>query len=365
MPTATPVTIPLLNPNEPEARLAAVHVHEGQKVRQDDLICTLETTKSTAEVKAEMGGYVIGLRFQEGDTVRAGEALCFLAESPEWEPPRVEAKELDEYGSLPEKLRISQPALELARRYQVDLSRLPTDTLVTSQMVQVLIETAPDAPGSALDSIFDPTMIVIYGAGGHGKALVDLLRALSTYQIAGFIDDGLEPGSRVMGLPVLGGSQALAGLYGRGIRLAVNAVGGIGDLRARLRVFERLAALGFACPALVHPRAMVEPSASLSAGVQVFSLAYLGSEAHLGFGTILNTGAIVSHDCHLADCVNISPGAILAGEVQIGKGALVGMGATINLRVKVGAGARIGNGATVKSDVPENGIVRAGTIWPE
>jgi acetyltransferase-like isoleucine patch superfamily enzyme len=40
------------------------------------------------------------------------------------------------------------------------------------------------------------------------------------------------------------------------------------------------------------------------------------------------------------------------------------MGATINLNVKIGAGARIGNGATVKSDVPEKGIVRAGSIWP-
>jgi acetyltransferase-like isoleucine patch superfamily enzyme len=41
------------------------------------------------------------------------------------------------------------------------------------------------------------------------------------------------------------------------------------------------------------------------------------------------------------------------------------MGTTINLRVKVGARARIGNGATVKRDVPEGGIVRAGSVWPE
>jgi acetyltransferase-like isoleucine patch superfamily enzyme len=41
------------------------------------------------------------------------------------------------------------------------------------------------------------------------------------------------------------------------------------------------------------------------------------------------------------------------------------MGATINLEVHIGAGARIGNGATVKDDVPANGVVRAGSIWPE
>jgi acetyltransferase EpsM len=90
----------------------------------------------------------------------------------------------------------------------------------------------------------------------------------------------------------------------------------------------------------------------------------VGSEARVRFGSIVNTGSIVSHDCVLADYTNVSPGAMLAGEVSTGRGVLIGMGATVNLRVKIGAGARVGNGATVKADVPENGVVRAGTIWP-
>jgi acetyltransferase EpsM len=43
----------------------------------------------------------------------------------------------------------------------------------------------------------------------------------------------------------------------------------------------------------------------------------------------------------------------------------VGMGVTVNLRVTIGSRARVGNGATIKQDVPEGGIVHAGTIWPE
>ena len=359
-----PVTIPLLNPNEPEAQLAALHVQEGQKILHDELICTLETTKSTAEVRAEQAGFVVGLRFQAGELVRAGDVLCYLAETADWQPPQIESAEQAQPAPLPENLRISQPALELAQRHQIDLSQFSTNTLVTTTMVQALIEAALPTGSSPARYGFNPAAILIYGAGGHGKSLVELIRQLGSYQIAAFIDDGLEPGTHVMGVPVLGDSQALPGLYERGIRLAVNAVGGIGNLQARLQVFERLAASGFACPALVHPRAFIEPSASLSAGVQVFAHAYVGSEARLGFGTIVNTGAIVSHDCSLADYVNISPGAILAGEVQVGSGALVGMGVTINLRVKIGAGARLGNGATVKSDVPANGVVRAGAIWP-
>ena len=167
-----------------------------------------------------------------------------------------------------------------------------------------------------------------------------------------------------MRLPVLGGCEALAGLYAQGVRLAVNAVGVIGNVAVRIKVFGKLAEAGFNCPAIVHPTAFVEASALLSAGVQVFPHAYIGSEARVGFGGIVNTGAIISHDCDLGEVVNISPGAILAGEVQVGARVLVGMGATINLQARIGPGARIGNGATVKSDVPENGVVRAGGVWP-
>ena len=39
------VTIPLLNPNEPEAQVAAVHVKAGQLVAAGDPLCTLDECK--------------------------------------------------------------------------------------------------------------------------------------------------------------------------------------------------------------------------------------------------------------------------------------------------------------------------------
>jgi acetyltransferase EpsM len=374
-----PITIPLLNPNEPEAILVGLHIHAGQQVAKGDALCTLETTKSASDLLAENDGFVVGLRFQQGDTVRAGELLCYLAETPDWQPPieneppaeksQLSPGELanpDTAAAPPHGLRITQPALTLARQAGLDLNHLPQDRLVTESLVRELLETALDMQSpSIISSAFDPTAIIVYGGGGHGKALIDLLRALNVYRIVGILDDGISAGENILGVPVLGGAAALVGLYAQGVRLAVNAVGGIGNIAIRVQVFEKLAAAGFACPAVVHPIAFVEPSASLSPGAQVFPHAYVGSAARVGFGCIVNTGAIVSHDCLLDDYANISPGAILAGEVQIGASALVGMGVTINLRVKVGSAARLGNGSTVISDVPARGVVRAGTTWPE
>jgi acetyltransferase EpsM len=211
---------------------------------------------------------------------------------------------------------------------------------------------------------FSPYSILIYGGGGHSKSVIDLIRALGGFPIAGIIDDELPAGTPVMDVPILGGSSCLDELHDRGIKLAVNAVGGIGRPDVRIKVFERLDQAGYEFPTLVHPRAFIEPTAKLAEGVQVMAMAYVGSDSRIGFGSVINYGAIISHDCILSDYVNLSPGATLAGGVQVGERSQIGMRATVNLDLTVGCDVRIGNGATVKKDVPDNEVVRAGTIWP-
>lgn len=373
---AETILIPLLNTNEPEALLAAIAASEGQPVQAGETLFTLETTKSTAEVSAPFTGYLRRIRFSVGQTVRAGEVFGYLTETIDEKIPDEDLSGINadvqnstmigaEARELPAGLRITQPGLTLARQLQIDLALLPKDKYLTEGDIRAFASL-----GSASQSIqapaqaFDPTALIIYGGGGHGKALIELVRALGVYRLVGILDDGLPTGATILDLEVLGGGEKLPVLYQRGIRLAINAVGGIGNVGVRERVFQRLSQAGFVSPAVVHPSAVIEPSAKLSAGVQVFPLAYVGSEAQLGFGCIVNTGAIISHDCQLGDLVNISPGAILAGEVEVGAGTLVGMGATVNLRVKIGPGSRIGNSATVKSDVPAGSVVRAGSSWP-
>jgi sugar O-acyltransferase (sialic acid O-acetyltransferase NeuD family) len=368
---AVPVLVPLLNPNEPEARLVSLAVQEGQQVSAGTSLCTLETTKSTAEVLAEADGYVRGLRVGEGDLVNAGEVLAYIASTPDWPipevvpPPTGVSRQLagSEAGSeLPPGLRLTRPALALARRAGLDLQQLPVGPLLTETMIQGLITQSKPGPPEAE---IDPSAVIVFGGGGHGKTIIELLQAIGNFRITGIIDDGIPAGEKILGIEVLGGAQALPALYRQGIRQAINAVGGISSPAARRKVFELLAQEGFSCPALAHPSAVVEPSAVLSDGVQVFSHAYIGSQARLGFGVIANTGVVVSHDCVVEDYANLSPGALLAGGVRVGQGALIGMGVTVNLGVAVGAGARLGNGATVISDVPQNGIVKAGTRWPD
>ena len=211
---------------------------------------------------------------------------------------------------------------------------------------------------------FNPSKVVIYGGGGLSKMIIETVRALGYYQIVGVIDDQLPKGSNVIGSPVLGGVEVLPTLYKEGVRMAVNSVGGIGDFWVRLHVFEVLAEEGFVCPAIVHPTAHIDPSATLEAGVLVLAQSYVSGNARVGMGSLINNTVVVSHDNLLGVCVNLSPGAKLAGDVVVEDFAQIGMNATVNIGVRVGSQALIGNGATIKADVPANTRVHAGEIWP-
>ncbi|MGQ0745108.1 MAG: biotin/lipoyl-containing protein [Acidimicrobiales bacterium] len=426
---AMEVLVPMLNPNEPEAVVVSVAVIPGQAVGAGDVLCVLETTKSTEEVLSPAGGFVVGWTAAAGDTVTAGRRLCWVAASADWTPPADTAQAADmgsTDGWLPEGLRISQPALAMARERGVDLSDLPIGPMVTKAVISELLlravvggaatidaanahdpggvfgdDSVPgvqdkpgvqddrgrrDVPADEPDGAERPervrpihkgvlcTSLVIYGAGGHGQTLADLIETVNArpgpgrpgmiVAVLAFVDQGLEPGTRVEGTPVLGGDDILDDLLPNGVMLAANGVGGIARPADRVAAHHRLVAAGLALPVLVHPSAVVEPTAQMGDGCQILARAYVGSSARLGAGCLVNTAAVVSHGCHIGDHVNLSPGCLLAGDVTVGEGALFGMGVTVNLGVTVGPGARIGNSAVIKSDVPAGSIVRAGSVWP-
>jgi acetyltransferase EpsM len=211
---------------------------------------------------------------------------------------------------------------------------------------------------------FNPSTILVYGGGGHGKAIIDVIRAMRTYQVVGIIDDNIPTGTLILGVPVLGSAQVLNDIYTQGVHLAANGVGGIGNVDVRIGAYEKLAEAGFVCPILVHPEAWVEPSAILEPGVQILAQAYVGGDVKIGFGTLLNIGACAAHDCTLGKVVNLSPKATLAGGVSVDDYTQIGMCATVNVNLKIGSRVRIGNGATVKADVPSGMRIRAGEVYP-
>jgi len=200
---------------------------------------------------------------------------------------------------------------------------------------------------------------VIWGAGGHGKVVADLVRATGG-TVSGFVDDDpAKLGSAVgrSGDRVVMGSDALLAKIGqpaelRGFDAVAMAIGANGT---RLRCLTRLGE--FPAPALVHPSAVVSPSAVIGRATVVFAMAVVQADATLGEGCIVNTAAVVEHDCVLGEGVHLSPSATLAGNVRLAAGSWIGAGATVLPGVAVGAGAVVGGGALVHRDVADGQVV--------
>jgi len=189
--------------------------------------------------------------------------------------------------------------------------------------------------------------ILLLGAGGHGKAIADLLLAYGGYDTVGFVD-AAPKASQVLGLPVLGDESLLATLAGQGIALAHPS---IGDNAQRLAAAGRLRTAGFTISSLTHPAALIGHGARVGQGAAILARAVIGPEAEIGALALINTGAIVEHDCVVEEAAHIGPGAVLAGGVRVGAGALIGAGAVVRPGINIGAGAVIGAGAAVVENI--------------
>lgn len=352
------ITLPLLNANEPEARLADIHIKNGQLVKQGTLLFTIETTKMAAEIVSPDDGY-IHIVAGVGDLLTVGQKIALLNDMPEADPDN---ERIEDKRSTPVGLRITRPAKELAEDLGLDLSTLPTDHLVTESIIRQYI-TVDNQPEIQIPAGEKPYLL-IYGAGGHAKSVLEIFLHDQRYSIAGIIDDDSKIiGHEVQGVKVLGGKNLLPVLLSQGVRLAVNCVGGILDLGIRAQIFERLDGGGFSLPLVVHSHAVVESSASIGEGSQVFANAYVGADVRIEPWTIINTSAVISHDCWIGKCTHIAPGVLLAGNVRVGDRTLIGMGVTTAIGIKIGGGARIGNGAVILADVPDRMIVQSGRTW--
>src|SRR5277367_6725945 len=195
--------------------------------------------------------------------------------------------------------------------------------------------------------------VVVYGAGGQARVLLELMDRAGICPIGGIVDDNPAlHGTKIDGINVLGPIEKLPSLA-RVYRIH-RAVIAVGDNVTRKRFADHARGIGLRLPVLIHPNAVVSPTAQLGDGTVVLAGAVIGAHARIGELCIINTRATIDHDCELGDCVHVGPGAVVTGGVTIGNGALIGAGSTIIPGLIVGDDSIVGAGATVIRDVPSN-----------
>ena len=184
--------------------------------------------------------------------------------------------------------------------------------------------------------------MILYGASGHAKVIIDILEANG--QKIDFIVDDNPALNELLGYEV----RRNTGEYDE-------AIISIGSCEIREKVVESLKVNKYLT--IVHPSAVVSPRATIAEGTVVMQGAIVQSCAKIGKHCIVNTGASVDHDCEIGDYVHVAPHATILGGVKVGGGSWIGAGAVVKQYIKVGKNCMIGAGAVVLKDVPDGATV--------
>ena len=195
--------------------------------------------------------------------------------------------------------------------------------------------------------------IILIGAGGHAKSVIDSLKAQGKYEPAGIIDKTEVDDTHVLSIPIIGTDEDLPRFYEKGIHHAFVTVGSIGDTIIRQRLYQKLKAIGFILPNIIDPSAVISPTVKHGEGVFVGKNATINAGSSIGKMAIINNAAVIEHECTIGNFCHIAPAAALCGNVSIGENTHIGTNATIIQGIKVGSNALVGAGSVVLKDIPD------------
>ncbi|MBF0523103.1 MAG: hypothetical protein HQL24_08625 [Candidatus Omnitrophica bacterium] len=133
------ILVPRINSNDDSYILVEWEFSAGDFVKEGDVLCVIETSKSTFEIHAEESGY-IHIFVHEHSKIKEGDAICRL--SKEKEMPLNEKFDLSRNPSLAsdKQIKATKKAIETARDLGVDLGKMMGDGIISQKDVEAFAQ---------------------------------------------------------------------------------------------------------------------------------------------------------------------------------------------------------------------------------
>jgi sugar O-acyltransferase (sialic acid O-acetyltransferase NeuD family) len=193
--------------------------------------------------------------------------------------------------------------------------------------------------------------LLVYGASGHAKVIIDAAEKQDKYSIIGILDDNAElHGRNFIDYSVLGGFQFIQKQNDHKTHVVI----AIGSNEVRKSLSEKIRKLGFRFATIIHPSAQIARGVVVEEGTVVMAGVVINSDTRIGKHVIVNTGSTIDHDCVIEDFAHISPGVHLAGNAKVGKLTHIGIGTSVIQGITIGDESIIGAGAAVVENIPSH-----------
>ena len=197
--------------------------------------------------------------------------------------------------------------------------------------------------------------IVIWGATGQSKVIIDILSKYKNNVIA-FFDKNDKLISPISGVPIYNNENDLKYIFKKYSKNPISFYSCIGGLNAidRLYYINLAKKIGFDVPNISHHKSFISSNVKIGIGNHFLANSFVGVDSFIGDGCILNTASSIDHDCFLNDGVHLAPNVTLAGNVKVGKNSTIFSGSIIGPNVKIGDNVIIGAGSLILKDIPSD-----------
>jgi len=176
--------------------------------------------------------------------------------------------------------------------------------------------------------------IILIGGGGHCCSVIDVIEQENKYNIIGIVDKKELIGTKVLNYEVIASDDKLEELF-KTYKNAVVTVGQIKTNQIRVKLFNKLKAVGFNLPTIISPLAYVSKYAVVGEGTVVMHQALINANASIGKNCIINTKALIEHDCKVKDDCHISTASVLNGGVVVEENTFFGSNSTSKQNIKI------------------------------
>ncbi len=196
--------------------------------------------------------------------------------------------------------------------------------------------------------------IYIYGSGGLGRGVLELIENINTqkelWNIKGFLDDNESVwGAEINDQVVLGNYEYLAERGGSAVVIA------IADPGVKMKLVSTLKeTCDVSFPNIIHPSVSLSRHNIVGEGNILSQGATLSVNIRLGNFNLLHLNCSIGHDARIENYVAVYPNASVAGYAILNNSVEIGSNASVIQKVNVGEGAIIGAGSVVIKDIPKS-----------
>lgn len=198
--------------------------------------------------------------------------------------------------------------------------------------------------------------MLIIGAGGFAKELLQILHQLNQLEGLVFYDDVSNDPNDLLyeKFNILKNEDQVKDHFDQ---FDNSFIIGIGNPLQRYKMYKKFENLGGIISSCISQFARIGSYAvHIGSGTNILDNAIISNNVIIGKGCIIYYNTVLAHDCIINDFVEISPSANLLGRCQIGSFTQIGSNSTILPDIKIGENVIIGAGAVVTKDLPDNCI---------